>query len=146
MDKKYSAMKYNAYSLMIRHLLHLYIIHLGIRYNSFYILDNRWQIYHRAGSLLPFSGENHKFLQLYFISDSNSELNARCEISQLQHLFHENNDLVCLFKTAIDLMPTDMHKIVISTDKTLTGEQVRRYNAPTIDESIPRYRHVPDPT
>ena len=27
------------------------------------------QIYHRAGSLLPFSGENHKFLQLYFISD-----------------------------------------------------------------------------
>ena len=27
-------------------------------------------IYHRAGSLLPFSGENHKFLQLYFISDN----------------------------------------------------------------------------
>ena len=38
-------------------------------------------IYHRAGSLLPFLGENHKFLQLYFISDSNSELNARCKIS-----------------------------------------------------------------
>ena len=58
------------------------------------------QIYYRAGSLLPFSGENHKFLQLYFIIDSNSELNARCKISpdvertivsQLQHLFHENN-------------------------------------------------------
>ena len=85
------------------------------------------QIYHRAGSLLPFSGENHKFLQLYFISHRNSELNARCEISpkvertivsQLQHLFHENNNLVHLFKTAIDLMPTDTHKIVISADKT----------------------------
>ena len=38
------------------------------------------QIYHRAGSLLPFSGENHKFLQLYFISDRNSEFNTRCEI------------------------------------------------------------------
>ena len=71
------------------------------------------QIYHTAGSLLPFSGENHKFLQLYFISDSNSELNARCEmfpdvertiVSELQLLFHENNDLVHLFKTAIDLM------------------------------------------
>ena len=37
------------------------------------------QIYHRAGSLLPFSGENHKFLELYFISDSNSELNERCK-------------------------------------------------------------------
>ena len=34
------------------------------------------QIYHRAGFFLPFSGKNHKFLQLYFISDSNSELNA----------------------------------------------------------------------
>ena len=34
---------------MIRHLLHLHMIHLGIRYNSFYILDNRWfiEITHR---------------------------------------------------------------------------------------------------
>ena len=66
------------------------------------------QIYHKAGSLLPFSGENHKFLQLYFISDRNSELNARCEISpnvertivsQLQHLFHETNlSWICMLK------------------------------------------------
>ena len=34
-------MKNHAYRLMIRHLLHLYIIHLGIRYNRFYILNNR---------------------------------------------------------------------------------------------------------
>ena len=100
-------------------------------------------MYHRAGSLLPFSGKNHKFLQLYFIIDRNSELNARCEISpkvertivsQLQHLFHENNNLVRLFKTAIDWMPTDTHKIVISADKTPPGQHVRRYNSPTIDE------------
>ena len=101
------------------------------------------QIYHRAGALLQFSGENHKFLQLYFISDRNSELNTRCEISpnfertivsQLQHLFHENNNLVRLFQTAIDLMPTDTHKTVICADKTPPGQHVRRYNAPTIDE------------
>ena len=69
--------------------------------------------------------------------------NARCKmfpdvertiVSELQLLFHENNDLVHLFKTAIDLMPTDTHKIVISADKTPTGEHVRRCNAPTIDE------------
>ena len=30
-------------------------------------------------------------------------------------------------------MPTDTHKIVISADKTPTGEHMRRYNAPTID-------------
>jgi len=101
------------------------------------------KIYHRAGFLLPFSGESYKFLQLYFISDSNSKLIARCEISpnvertivsQLQHLFHKNNDLVCLLKIANDLMPTDRHKIVISVYKTPTGEHVRRYNAPTINE------------
>ena len=101
------------------------------------------QIYHRAGSLLPFSGENHKFLQLYFISDSNSELNACCKmfpdvertiVSELQLLFHGNNDLVHLFRTVIDLMSTDTHKIIISTDKMPTGEYMRKYNAPTIDE------------
>ena len=117
-------------------------------------LKVKGKIYHRAGSFLTFSGENHKFLQLYFISDSNSELNARCGmspdvertiVSQLQHLFCENDDLVHLFKTAIDLMPTDTHKIVISADKTPNGEHVRRYNALTIDEvakerteSVPR--------
>ena len=101
------------------------------------------QIYHRAGSLLPFSSENYKFLQLYIIRDYNFELNARCKISpdversifsQLQHLFLENNDLVCLFKTAIDVMPIDAHKIFISADKTPINEHVCRYNAPTIDE------------
>ena len=85
------------------------------------------QIYHRAESFLPFSGENHKFLQLYFISDKNSELNAYCEISpdverivvsQLQQVFHENNNFERVLKTTIDLMPTDTHKIVISADKT----------------------------
>ena len=54
--------------------------------------------------------------------------------AQLQHLFQENNNLVRLFKTAIDLMTTDTHKIVISADKTPPGQHLRRYNAPTIDE------------
>ena len=70
-------------------------------------------------------------------------LNARCEISpnvertivsQLQHLFHENNKLVLLFKTAVDLMPTGTHKIVIFADKMPPGQHVGIYNAPTIDE------------
>ena len=54
------------------------------------------------------------------------ELNARCEIYtglkrsilfQLQEILHEKNNLVCLFKTALDMMPSDTHKIVISADK-----------------------------
>jgi hypothetical protein len=39
-----------------------------------------------------------------------------------------------LFKTAIDMMPCDTHKIVLHADKTPAGEHVRRFNAPTIDE------------
>ncbi|VDM92855.1 unnamed protein product [Onchocerca ochengi] len=101
------------------------------------------QIYHKAGSLLPLPDGEHKFLQMYFIGDSNDELNARCGIHtdiersivyQLQQLFHEKSNLVHLFKTAIDMMPSDTHKIVIYADKTPAGEHVRRFNAPTIDE------------
>jgi hypothetical protein len=39
------------------------------------------QIYHKAGFLFPFPDGQHKFLQMYFISDGNDELNARCGIS-----------------------------------------------------------------
>ena len=39
-----------------------------------------------------------------------------------------------LFKTAIYLVPTDTHNIVISADKTPNAEYVRRYNAPIINE------------
>ncbi|XP_075211201.1 uncharacterized protein LOC142318522, partial [Lycorma delicatula] len=101
------------------------------------------QIYHKAGSLFPFTDSDHKFLQMYFIGDDTDEVDARCGIhtslrrsiiSQLQTLLHERNNLVRLFKTAIDMMPSDTHKIVIHADKTPAGEHVRRYNAPTIDE------------
>ena len=57
----------------------------------------------------------------------------RTIVSQLKHLFHENIILVRLFKTAINLMPTDTHKFVISAYKTPPGN-VRRYKSPTIDE------------
>ncbi|VDK84485.1 unnamed protein product [Onchocerca ochengi] len=62
------------------------------------------QIYHKAGSLLPLPDGQHKFLQIAFI------------------------------QTAIDMMPSDTHKIVIHADKTPAGEHVRRCNAPTMDE------------
>ncbi|XP_075211190.1 uncharacterized protein LOC142318500 [Lycorma delicatula] len=101
------------------------------------------QIYQKAGSLLPFPDSDRKFLQMYFIGDDRDEVDARCGIhtslrrsiiSQLQKLLHERKNLVRLFKTAIDMMPSDTHKIVIYADKTPAGEHVRRYNAPTIDE------------
>lgn len=109
----------------------------------FFNIQIQGQIYHRAGSLLPVSDSNYKFLQIYFMGNSPQEINLRCAhnslvkryiIEQLQTLFHEHNQLVILFKTALDLMPSDSHKIVIRADKTPAGQHARRFNAPTIDE------------
>ncbi|GFW82467.1 ATP-dependent DNA helicase [Trichonephila clavipes] len=101
------------------------------------------QIYHKVGSLLPFKDSDHKFLQMYFTGVDKDEVNARYGIhtslkrsiiSQLQELLHERKNLVRFFKIAIDMMPSNTHKIVTHTDKTPVGEHVRRYNAPTINE------------
>lgn len=109
----------------------------------FFYLQIQGQIYHRAGSLLPVSDSNYKFLQIYFMGNSPQEIDLRCAhnnlikrsiIEQLQTLFHEHNQLIILFKTALDMMPSDNHKIVIRADKTPAGQHARRFNAPTIDE------------
>lgn len=101
------------------------------------------QIYHRSGSLLPVSDSNYKFLQIYFMGNSTQEIDMRCAnnnlvkryiVEQLQTLFHEHNQLIILFKTALDMMPSDNYKIVIKADKTPAGQHARRFNAPTIDE------------
>lgn len=101
------------------------------------------QIYHQAGSLLPYPDADHQFLQIYFIGDENRELDQRCAIvlntrreiiRDLQRFFHQHNALVQLFKIALDRMPSDNHKIVIRADRTPYGEHARRFNAPTIDE------------
>ncbi|XP_050064304.1 uncharacterized protein LOC126555410 [Aphis gossypii] len=74
------------------------------------------QIYHRAGSLLPVSDSDNKFLQIYFMGNSPQEIDLRCAhnnlvkrsiVEQLQTLFHQHNQLIILFKTALDLMPSD---------------------------------------
>lgn len=90
------------------------------------------QIYHKVGSLLPYPDTNYQFLQIYFIGNTNNEVDQRCAIIgssirreivvQLQDLFHDENELVRLFQTALDRMPSD------------AGEHARRFNAPTIDD------------
>jgi len=101
------------------------------------------QIYHRFGSLLPTSGADPQFLQIYFMGDAATEANHRCSrvagtrldiVTQLQHFLHANNVYVQLFKTALERMLTDDYKVVMRADKTPTGEYRRRFNAPTLDE------------
>jgi len=108
-----------------------------------FLLQIQGQIYHKAGSLLPFPDNEPQFLQIYFVGNSNDELNRRCAIApsarrqiilDLQNFFHQHNGLVQLFKTALDRMPSDNHRIVVRADKTPFGEHARRFNAPAIDE------------
>ncbi|GBP75982.1 hypothetical protein EVAR_32233_1 [Eumeta japonica] len=77
------------------------------------------------------------------MGDSARQVDQRCAhnnslkrpvVEQLQLFFHQHNGLVALFKTVLDHMPSDNHKIVIKADKTPTGQHIRRFNAPTIDE------------
>ena len=101
------------------------------------------QINHRVSSLLPTSGADPQFLQIYFMGDAATEANHRCSrvpstrldiVTQLQHFLHPNNAYVALFKTALERLPTDDYKVVIRADKTPTGEHRCRFNAPTLGE------------
>lgn len=121
------------------HHIHKQIIHIHrITYTNVN-LQIQGQIHHRAGSLLPPVNVDHKFLQIYFLGDFDAEVNQLYDINraakreiimQLQHLLHESNQLVELFKTALEMMPSDDHKIVIRADKRPAGEHERRFNAP----------------
>lgn len=97
-----------------------------------YTLQIQGQLYHRAGSLLPFADGDHQFLQIYFIDNETTELDQRCTIGsntrrdivlELQRFLHQNNELVKLFKVGLDRMPSDNHKIVIRADKTPVGQR-----------------------
>lgn len=101
------------------------------------------QIYHRIGSLLPLPDVESKFLQIYFIGDKESEISQRCAVSQgtkreiissLRTMLHEHNNLIKLFKIALERMPSNEYKILIKADKTPIGEHQGRFNAPASDE------------
>ncbi|GFS92035.1 helitron_like_N domain-containing protein [Trichonephila clavipes] len=84
-----------------------------------------------------------KFLQIYFIANSDEQIEQRCHynagtrreiVGALQGLFDQHNELVRLFKTAIQRMPADDYAVVIRADKRSVGQHERQFNAQTIDE------------
>ncbi|GFU75467.1 helitron_like_N domain-containing protein [Trichonephila clavipes] len=101
------------------------------------------QIYYHAGSLLPLPDADHKLLQIYFMANGDEQIEQRCHynagtrreiVGALQGLFDQHNELVRLFKTAIQRMPADDYAVVIRADKRPVGQHERQFNAPTIDE------------
>ena len=66
------------------------------------------QVYHLAGSLLPPSNEQHKFLQIYFMVDALQEAKQRCSnmpgvrqeiVTDLQQMLHQYNTYVHTFNS-----------------------------------------------
>ncbi|GFV23166.1 uncharacterized protein TNCV_4823561 [Trichonephila clavipes] len=88
-------------------------------------IQSQGQIYHHAGSLLPLPDADHKFLQIYFMANSDEQIEQRCHynagtrreiVGALQGLFDQHNELVRLFKTAIQRMPADDYTVVIRAE------------------------------
>lgn len=101
------------------------------------------QVYHLIGSLLPPPNENSKFLQIYFMGNNDLEIEKRCEIingidrdvvSDLQYMFHKHIELIKIFKTSLERMPSDNYQIIMKADKNPINEHKGRYNKPTVNE------------
>ncbi|XP_059221537.1 uncharacterized protein LOC131996104 [Stomoxys calcitrans] len=104
------------------------------------------QVYHLAGSLLPLRPDDHKFLQIYFIADPDTQASTRCSIvaqpididliRSLQDMLHSHNSYIQSFKTAIESVPVDTpdYNVVIHANKVPVGEHRGRYNAPSTSE------------
>ncbi|XP_043468040.1 uncharacterized protein LOC122502180 [Leptopilina heterotoma] len=103
------------------------------------------QVYHLIGSLLPPSNQPSSYLQIYFISDAQEQVQRRMSVfsdldfeilNQLQDLLHENNNLIRSFKNALQILPSDAenYRLMIKTDRQPAGEHRGRYLAPSVSE------------
>ena len=101
------------------------------------------QVYHRIGSALPVSNAEPCFMQIYFMGGTNAQIDRRTGlfrglrrhlVANLQDLLDRNNLLIQRFRTALELLPTENHRLVICADRVPAGEHVGRFNEPTVDE------------
>ena len=113
-----------------------------IQENVMPIFKIQAQIYHLTGSLLPTPNSNFTFFANSFYGRfSKTSRSALCTqqfgektncgtIPNVFFFFNQHNELVALFTTALDSMPSDNYKIVIKADKTPAGQHARCFNAP----------------
>ncbi|KAL8624599.1 hypothetical protein ACOMHN_045134 [Nucella lapillus] len=101
------------------------------------------QVYHRLGSILPDVESSHSFLQIYFMGDSGQEALRRCTVAPgvrnnmvlgLQHMLHEHNAYVKVFKSALDKMALPNHRVVIHPDLAPSHQHPGRFNAPVVGD------------
>ncbi|XP_037924403.1 uncharacterized protein LOC119660098, partial [Hermetia illucens] len=92
------------------------------------------QIYQLLGTLLPVPDADYQFLQIYFVGNSDAEVDNRCAhnptvkgtiVHELQMFPHQNKNLVNMFKIALDRVPSDSHNIIVRTDKSIEAVRTR---------------------
>lgn len=103
------------------------------------------QCYHKIGALLPSSGEQSKYAQVFFMGGSEQEADQRCLLNPgvdheiilgLQQMLHDTHPYVRSLKFAKEFMESDTinYKLVIHADKKPSGEHERRFNTPVANE------------
>lgn len=90
------------------------------------------QCYHLLGSLLPLPDEPHKFMQLFFMGNTDEEAKQQCKgasglraevVTALQNMPIEHHIYVNLFKYALEKMQQEpKHKVINRPDKKYTRE------------------------
>ena len=100
------------------------------------------QVHHSIGSLLPLQNESHKFLQLYFVGNSQAQAKERQSavgnmskdtklelILTLQEMLHHCNPYVKDFKYVLEHHSKGPdYKVVIDATKKPAGSHAGRYN------------------
>lgn len=113
--------------------------------NGVYTFRIEGAIYHKMGSLLPNNNEPAKFAQIYFLGP-NEQLNRRNQIfselsmnlcRSIQQILYEFNPYVHIFDHASQYLnrhPDNELSIVFFEHKITQTTDIRRYNAPTVNE------------
>ena len=111
-------------------------------YNTHFKIQG--QVYHLLGPLNVQENETPKYLQMYFMGDTEDETKRRIDhlssgkldtsiVLNLQHMLHNHNNLIQTFKFAQQQVKEN-YKVVINAEKRPTGEHERRFNEPTNDD------------
>ena len=108
--------------------------------NCMLIFKGQEKNIHRAGSLLPLSETNHKFLQIYYMGTSDEQIYQRRRsstninrqvVAEIPSSFIQQKELVRLFTTAFERMPADNYGVVITADNTPANKRKRHLNVLT---------------
>lgn len=101
------------------------------------------QVYHRIGGLLPEANVPPTYLQIYFMGDSEMQIDRRTNlfagvdrniVSAWQSVLQHHNKLIRSFKTLIESAPRSEQRIVLRSDNIPQDEHPGRFHLPASEQ------------